>query len=106
MRFLCSQTTRLLEYYAYVLILLLYLYIHTHTHMHTHTHSEDKDDVYGNRHQEAVKIFNALLAQDVTGDPIKLVQDILEKCFDIQDLQSEVSDRSCSDRCGGGGALT
>ena len=52
--------------------------------------SEEKDAIYGTRHQEAVKIFNALLAQDSLADPIKQVQDILQKCSDIEDLQSEV----------------
>ena len=53
--------------------------------------SEEKAEEYGTRHQEAVKVFNSLLAQDSLADPIKLVQEVLEKCFDMQDLQSEVS---------------
>ena len=53
--------------------------------------AEEKDALYGTRHQEAVKIFNALLAQESLADPIKQVQDILQKCFDIEDLQSEVT---------------
>lgn len=49
-----------------------------------------KDAQYGSRHQEAVKIFNNLLSQETLADPIKLVQNILNTCFDIVDLQSEV----------------
>ena len=52
--------------------------------------SEEKEDRYGTRHQEAVKIFNALLSQDSMADPIKQVQEVVQKCFDMQDLQSEV----------------
>ena len=37
-----------------------------------------------------MKIFNSLLNQDSLADPIKQVQEILQKCFDMQDLQSEV----------------
>ena len=55
--------------------------------------TEDKDEQYGTRHQEAVKIFNALLSQENLADPIKQVQSVLQKCFDIQDLQSEVDDK-------------
>ena len=51
---------------------------------------ENKDDEYGSRHQEAVKIFNALLSQETLADPIKVVQNILETCYDFEDLQSEV----------------
>ena len=51
---------------------------------------EEKDLEYGSRHQEAVKIFNALLSQETLADPIKLVQSILQTCFDIEDLQTEV----------------
>ena len=50
----------------------------------------EKDSLYGSRHQEAVKIFNALLSQEIREDPIRLVQNILQTCFDIVDLQSEV----------------
>ena len=46
--------------------------------------------VYGTRHQEAVKIFNALLSQESLADPIKQVQEVVQKCFDMEDLQSEV----------------
>ena len=53
--------------------------------------TEDKEDLYGTRHQEAVKIFNALLSQENLADPIKQVQSVIQKCFDIQDLQSEAS---------------
>ena len=53
----------------------------------------DKDALYGSRHQEAVKIFNNLLSQETLADPIKLVQNILNTCFDIIDLQSEVCKR-------------
>ena len=53
--------------------------------------SEDKEERYGTRHQEAVKIFNALLSQDSLADPIKQVQEVVQKCFDMQDLQSEVN---------------
>ena len=52
--------------------------------------AEDKEDRYGTRHHEAVKIFNALLSQDSLADPIKQVQEVIQKCFDMQDLQSEV----------------
>ena len=52
--------------------------------------AEDKEELYGTRHQEAVKIFNALLSQENLADPIKQVQSVIQKCFDIQDLQSEV----------------
>ena len=52
--------------------------------------AEEKDEKYGTRHQEAVRIFNGLLAQENLADPIRHVQEILQKCFDIQDLQSEV----------------
>ena len=52
--------------------------------------ADDKEAVYGTRHQEAVKIFNALLAQESLADPIRQVQDVVQKCFDIEDLQSEV----------------
>ncbi len=45
---------------------------------------------YGSRHQEAVKIFNGLLSQETLADPISLVRNILETCYDITDLQSEV----------------
>ena len=37
-----------------------------------------------------MKIFNALLAQESLADPIRQVQDVVQKCFDIEDLQSEV----------------
>ena len=50
----------------------------------------EKEVVYGTRHAEAVKIFNSLLSQDSLADPIKQVQEILQKCFDMEDLQSEV----------------
>ncbi len=53
--------------------------------------TEEKDELYGTRHQEAVKIFNALLSQDSLADPIKQVQEVIQKCFDMPDLQSEVS---------------
>lgn len=52
---------------------------------------DEKEELYGTRHQEAVKIFNALLSQENLADPIKQVQSVLQKCFDIQDLQSEVT---------------
>ena len=52
--------------------------------------TEEKEELYGTRHQEAVKIFNALLSQENLADPIKQVQSVIQKCFDIQDLQSEV----------------
>lgn len=55
----------------------------------------EKDNLYGSRHQEAVKIFNALLSQETLADPIKLVQNILQTCFDIIDLQSEVQQLLC-----------
>ena len=51
----------------------------------------EKEELYGTRHQEAVKIFNALLSQDSLADPIRQVQEVVEKCFDMQDLQSEAS---------------
>ena len=51
--------------------------------------SEEKDMVYSTRQAEAVKIFNALLSQECIADPIKVVQTILTKCYDIVDLQSE-----------------
>ena len=54
------------------------------------TCAEEKEALYGTRHQEAVKIFNALLAQESLADPIKQVQEVVQKCFDIEDLQSEV----------------
>ena len=47
--------------------------------------------VYSTRQAEAVKIFNALLSQECIADPIKVVQTILTKCYDIVDLQSEVT---------------
>ena len=50
----------------------------------------EKEELYSTRHGEAVKIFNSLLNQDSLADPIKQVQEILQKCFDMQDLQSEV----------------
>ena len=52
--------------------------------------AEEKAMVYGTRHQEAVKIFNALLSQESLADPIKQVQEVVQKCFDMEDLQSEV----------------
>ena len=52
--------------------------------------AEEKEDQYGTRHAEAVKIFNSLLSQDSLADPIKQVQEFLLKCFDMEDLQSEV----------------
>ncbi len=51
----------------------------------------NKEETYGSRHQEAVKIFNGLLSQETLADPITLVRNILETCYDITDLQSEVS---------------
>ena len=53
--------------------------------------AEENNALYGNRYQEAVKIFNSLLSLESLADPIKEVQDILQKCFDIEDLQSEVT---------------
>ena len=50
----------------------------------------EKEQLYSTRHGEAVKIFNSLLSQDSLADPIKQVQEILQKCFDMEDLQSEV----------------
>ena len=50
----------------------------------------NKDMAYVSRHQEAVKIFNGLLSQETLADPISLVRNILETCYDITDLQSEV----------------
>ena len=50
----------------------------------------EKGELYSTRHGEAVKIFNSLLSQDSLADPIKQVQEILQKCFDMEDLQSEV----------------
>jgi myosin X len=50
----------------------------------------EKEELYSTRHGEAVKIFNSLLSQDSLADPIKQVQEILQKCFDMEDLQSEV----------------
>ena len=52
--------------------------------------TEEKDAAYGNRYQEAVKIFNSLLSLESLADPIKEVLNILQKCMDIEDLQSEV----------------
>lgn len=52
--------------------------------------TEEKENLYGTRHSEAVKIFNTFLIQDSMADPVKQVQEILQKCIDIQDLQSEV----------------
>jgi len=52
--------------------------------------TEEKANMYGTRHLEAVKIFNALLAQESLADPIKQVQEVMQKCFDMGDLQSEV----------------
>lgn len=46
-----------------------------------------------------MKIFNALLSQENLADPIKQVQSVIQKCFDIQDLQSEVSSRLVEDVC-------
>ena len=68
----------------------LSLYI-IHVHACWYPCAEDKEELYGTRHQEAVKIFNALLSQENLADPIKQVQSVIQKCFDIQDLQSEVS---------------
>ncbi len=59
--------------------------------MHGLIIAEEKDGLYGSRYQEAVKIFNSLLSLESLADPIKEVRDILQKCFDIQDLQSEVN---------------
>lgn len=59
--------------------------------MHGLIVAEEKDVLYGSRYQEAVKIFNSLLSLESLADPIKEVRDILQKCFDIQDLQSEVN---------------
>ena len=50
----------------------------------------EKEALYGTIHQEAVLIFNALLTQECLADPIKQIQEIVQKCFDIEDLQSEV----------------
>ena len=58
--------------------------------------TEEKMNIYGTRYQEAVKIFNALLAQESLADPIKQVQEVMQKCFDIEDLQSEVRKRKFS----------
>ncbi len=58
--------------------------------MFTYVFAEEKADLYATRHQEAVKIFNALLAQESLADPIKHVQEVVQKCFDMEDLQSEV----------------
>lgn len=55
----------------------------------------EKEAAYGTRHQEAVKIFNSLLSLESLADPIKEVQDILQKCFDIEDLQAEVFMHVC-----------
>ena len=52
--------------------------------------------LYGTRYQEAVKIFNSLLSLESLADPIKEVRDILQKCSDIQDLQSEVNANLCN----------
>ena len=55
--------------------------------------TEEKEEQYSTRHGEAVKIFNSLLSQDSLADPIKQVQEILQKCVDMEDLQSEVNRR-------------
>ena len=65
--------------------------VHVHVFLHDIFAIDKKDEEYGTRHQEAVKIFNALLSQETLADPIKVVQNILYTCFDIVDLQSEVS---------------
>lgn len=61
-----------------------------HHFLKIHICAEEKDAAYGTRYQEAVKIFNSLLSLESLADPIKEVQDILQKCFDIEDLQAEV----------------
>ena len=53
------------------------------------TCAEEKEALYGTHHQEAAKIFNAL-AQESLANPIKQVQEVVQKCFDIEDLQPEV----------------
>ena len=53
-------------------------------------YAAEKEEQYSTRHGEAVKIFNSLLSQESLADPIKQVQEILQKCFDMEDLQSEV----------------
>ena len=52
--------------------------------------TEEKEKLYGTRHSEAVKIFNTFLCQDSMTYPVKQIQEILQKCIDIQDLQPEV----------------
>lgn len=52
--------------------------------------TEEKEKLYGTCHSEAVKIFNTFLIQDSMVYPVKQVQEILQKCIDVQDLQSEV----------------
>lgn len=64
-----------------------------------HLPTEEKEELYGTRHQEAVKIFNALLSQENLADPIKQVQSVIQKCFDVQDLQSEVREPMYFDHC-------
>ena len=46
--------------------------------------------MYGTFYQEAVKIFNTFLIQNSMTDLLKLVHNVLQTCFDIEDLQSEV----------------
>ena len=61
--------------------------------------TEEKEKLYGTRHSEAVKIFNTFLCQDSMTYPVKQIQEILQKCIDIQDLQPEVGVCVCVCAC-------
>ena len=55
--------------------------------IYIYTCAEENEALSGTRHQEAVKIFKALLAQESLADPINQVLVVMQKCFDTEDLQ-------------------
>ncbi|XP_065839578.1 unconventional myosin-X-like [Oscarella lobularis] len=45
---------------------------------------------YGTLQEEALRIFNSLQDQESVGDPIPVIQGILQTCFDLPQLRNEV----------------
>ncbi|EDO44785.1 predicted protein [Nematostella vectensis] len=52
--------------------------------------SRVKGKDYGTFHEEAVRIFNSLQEQESLGDPIPVIQGILQTCQDLKPLRDEV----------------
>ena len=45
---------------------------------------------YDTLHAEAVNAFNTLLNHELLSDPIQITQSVINTCYDVEDLRSEI----------------